>query len=130
MSRHADRQQLARCFGVTDIVAARGDKAIETVKEMTDGIGVDATMECVGTDQSMATVIGIARPGSMIGYVGVSHGVELPIPTMFFRNIGVRGGSVPVRAYIPELLDDVLKGRIQRGRVLDHLGVGPSAALR
>ena len=78
MSRHADRQALAREFGATEIVAARGEEAIDTVKELTGGVGVDATMECVGTDQSMATAIGIARAGSMVGYVGVPHGVELP----------------------------------------------------
>ena len=87
---------------------------------MTDGVGVDATMECVGTGQSMQTAIGIARAGSMVGYVGVPHGVELPIGQMFFRNVGVRGGGAPARVYIPELLDDVLDGRINPGRVLDY----------
>jgi hypothetical protein len=67
----------------------------------------------------MQTALSIARPGSMVGYVGVPHGVELPIGDMFFRNVGVRGGSAPVRAYIPELLDDVLEERINPGRVLD-----------
>jgi threonine dehydrogenase-like Zn-dependent dehydrogenase len=78
-------------------------EAIETVKEMTGGIGVDAAMECVGTGESMVTAIGIVRPGSMVGYVGVSHGVEMPIETMFRRTIGVRGGGAPARVYIPEL---------------------------
>jgi threonine dehydrogenase-like Zn-dependent dehydrogenase len=97
----------------------RGDEAIEAVKEMTAGVGVDAAVECVGTGQSMATAIGVARPGSTVGYVGVPHGVELPVETMFFQNIGLRGGGAPVRTYIPELLDDVLEGRINPGRVLD-----------
>ena len=88
--------------------------------ELTDGVGVDATLECVGTGQAMETALAIARPGSMVGYVGVPHGVELPIGEMFFRNKGVRGGSAPARAYIPELLDDVLEGRINPGRVLDY----------
>ena len=87
--------------------------------ELTDGVGVDATLECVGTGQAMDTALAIARPGSMVGYVGVPHGVELPVSEMFFRNKGLRGGSAPVRAYIPELLDDVLEGRINPGRVLD-----------
>ena len=87
--------------------------------EMTDGVGVDATLECVGTGQAMDTAFAIARPGSMVGYVGVPHGVELPSQEMFFRNKGLLGGSAPVRAYIPELLDDVLEGRIDPGRVLD-----------
>jgi threonine dehydrogenase-like Zn-dependent dehydrogenase len=119
LSRHPARQKLAGAFGATDIIAARGEEAIEAVKEMTDGVGVDAAMECVGTDQSMATAIGIARPGAMVGYVGVPHGVELPIETMFSRTIGVRGGGAPARVYIPELIGDVLEGRIDPGQVLD-----------
>jgi threonine dehydrogenase-like Zn-dependent dehydrogenase len=119
LSRHADRQDLAREFGATDIVAERGDAAVEAVKEMTDGVGVDATLECVGTGQSMQTAIDVARAGSMVGFVGVPHGVELPIGQMFLQNIGVRGGGAPVRTYLPELLEDVLAERINPGRVLD-----------
>src|SRR4051812_5147615 len=120
LSRHADRQELAREFGATDIVEQRGDEATAAVMELTGGVGVDATLECVGTGQAMETALSIARPGSMVGYVGVPHGVELPIGEMFFRNKGVRGGSAPARAYIPELLGDVLEGRIDPGRVLDY----------
>ena len=120
LSRHADRQELAREFGATDIVAQRGEEATEAVMALTNGVGVDATLECVGTGQAMQTALSIARPGSMVGYVGVPHGVELPIGEMFFRNKGVRGGSAPARAYIPELLPDVLEGRINPGRVLDY----------
>jgi threonine dehydrogenase-like Zn-dependent dehydrogenase len=120
LSRHADRQTLATEFGATDIVEARGDDAVQAVLALTAGVGVDATLECVGTSQSFETAIAIARPGSMIGYVGVPHGVELPIGEMFFRNKGVRGGSAPARAYIPELLPDVLEGAINPGRVLDY----------
>src|SRR4051794_2053553 len=120
LSRHADRQQLATEFGATDIVAERGDDAVERIKEMTGGVGVDATMECVGTGQSFETAIAIARAGSMVGFVGVPHGVELPIGQMFSRTVGVRGGGAPVRVYLPELLDDVLNERINPGRVLDY----------
>jgi threonine dehydrogenase-like Zn-dependent dehydrogenase len=120
LSRHADRQALAKEFGATDIVAERGDEAVEKIKEMTDGVGVDAALECVGTGQSMQTAIDIARAGSMVGFVGVPHGVELPIGQMFFRTVGVRGGGAPVRVYLPELLDDVLNERINPGRVLDY----------
>lgn len=120
LSRHADRQKLAQDFGATDIVAARGEEATETIKEMTDGVGVDATLECVGTGQAMQTAIDVARAGSMVGFVGVPHGVELPIRQMFSWNVGVRGGGAPVRAYLPELLDDVLAERINPGRVLDY----------
>ena len=120
LSRNPDRQELAREFGATDIVEQRGEEATEAVLELTDGVGVDATLECVGTDQSMGTAFSIARPGSMVGYVGVPHGVELPLQEqMFFRNKGLFGGSAPARTYIPELLDDVLEGRINPGRVLD-----------
>src|SRR3954451_8306070 len=120
LSRHADRQALATEFGATDIVAERGEEAVEKIKEMTDGVGVDATLECVGTGQSMQTAIDIARAGSMVGFVGVPHGVELPVRQMFFGSAGVRGGGAPVRCYLPELLDDVLNERINPGRVLDY----------
>jgi threonine dehydrogenase-like Zn-dependent dehydrogenase len=119
LSRNPVREKLACDFGATDVVAERGEAATEAVKELTDGVGVDATLECVGTGQSMQTAVSIARAGSMVGYVGVPHGVELPLGDMFFRNVGIRGGSAPVRAYIPGLLDDVLEGRINPGRVLD-----------
>jgi threonine dehydrogenase-like Zn-dependent dehydrogenase len=119
LSRNPDRQRLAREFGATDVVEQRGDDATKAVMELTEGVGADATLECVGTGQAMQTAISIGRAGSMIGYVGVPHDVELPIGELFFRNKGVRGGSAPVRAYIPELLDDVLEERINPGRVLD-----------
>jgi threonine dehydrogenase-like Zn-dependent dehydrogenase len=120
LSRHADRQQLAKEFGATDVVAERGDEAVEKIKEMTGGVGVDAALECVGTDQAMQTALGVARAGSMVGFVGVPHGVELPVAQMFFRNVGVRGGGAPVRVYLPELLGDVLDGSIDPGKVLDY----------
>src|SRR5712691_11775444 len=119
LSRNPARQALARSFGATDVVAERGDAATEAVLQLTDGIGVDAALECVGTGQSMATALSVARPGASVGYVGVPHGVEIPVNTIFYGNIGVRGGPSPVRRYIPELLDDVLEGRIQPGRVFD-----------
>jgi threonine dehydrogenase-like Zn-dependent dehydrogenase len=132
LSRHADRQQLAQDFGATDIVAERGGEATERVMELTAGIGVDATLECVGTGQAMETALSIARPGSVVGYVGVPHGVELPVDTLFYANKGVRGGPAPARAYIPELLEDVLEGRISPGRVFDFTtdldGVGEAYA--
>ena len=119
LSRHPARQALAREFGATDVVEQRGAAATEAVMDLTDRVGVDATLECVGTGQAMETALSIARPGSMVGYVGVPHGVELPVDQMFFRNKGVLGGPAPARAYIPELLDDVLEGRIDPGRVFD-----------
>ena len=108
------------CVCGSDLWYYRGDAAVEAIKEMTDGVGVDATMECVGTGQSMQTAIDIARAGSMVGFVGVPHGVDMPIGQMFSRTVGVRGGGAPVRVYLPELLDDVLAERIDPGRVLDY----------
>ncbi|WP_028066971.1 zinc-dependent alcohol dehydrogenase family protein [Solirubrobacter soli] len=132
LSRHPDRQALAREFGATDIVEQRGDEAVQAVMELTEGVGVDATLECVGTAQSFSTAIAIARPGSMVGCVGIPHGVELPIGELFPRNKGIRGGFAPARAYIPELLPDVLDGSIDPGRVLDYVtdleGIGDAYA--
>ena len=119
LSRHPARQALARRFGATDVVADRGDAAAQAVLELTDGVGVDAALECVGTAQAFTTAMAVTRPGGMVGYVGVPHGIEVPITSMFFRNVGLRGGAAPVRTYIPELLDDVLQGRIEPGRVFD-----------
>jgi threonine dehydrogenase-like Zn-dependent dehydrogenase len=119
LSRNPARQELARSFGATDILAERGDEATEKILHMTDGTGVDAALECVGTGQSVATAFSIARVGSIVGAIGAPHGVEVPIETVIFRNIGLRGGVSPVRRYIPELLDDVLEGRINPGRVFD-----------
>jgi threonine dehydrogenase-like Zn-dependent dehydrogenase len=120
LSRNPARQQLAREFGATDIVEQRGEDATDAVMELTAGVGADATLECVGTGEAMLTALAIARPGSMVGYVGVPHGIELPIAEMFRWNKGVRGGSAPARTYIPELLPDVLEGSINPGRVLDY----------
>ncbi|HTW98811.1 MAG TPA: alcohol dehydrogenase catalytic domain-containing protein [Acidimicrobiales bacterium] len=118
LSRHPERQRLASEFGATDIVEARGDDAIETAIELTGGIGVDAALECVGTDLSISTAFGVARAGSTVGIVGVPHG-EVPFSQTFFRNVGWHGGPAPARIYIPELLADVLAGAIDPGRVFD-----------
>ena len=118
LSRHSDRQRIAREFGATDIVESRGVEANGAVLDLTGGVGVDAALECVGTQQSIDTAAAIARPGSTIGIVGVPHG-EVPFSQTFFRNIGWRGGPAPSRLYIPELLGDVLDGTIDPGLVLD-----------
>ncbi len=120
LSRNPKRQELARAFGATDILAERGDAAVEAIKEMTGGVGVDAALECVGTGQSVETAFAVARPGSVVGLVGAPHGVDFEIVrSLIFRNVGIRGGIAPARAYIPELLSDVLEGRINPGRVFD-----------
>ena len=119
LSRNPSRQRLAEDFGATDIVVERGDDAIAAVMELTDGIGVDAALECVGTGQSMATALGIARPGSTVGVVGAPHGVDIPFEANFWRGVGWQGGVAPARAYIPQLMRDVLSGSINPGRVFD-----------
>jgi threonine dehydrogenase-like Zn-dependent dehydrogenase len=119
LSRQADRQKIARQFGATDIIEARGEEATQAVLDLTGGIGADAALECVGTGQSIATAFGAARPGSTVGIVGVPHG-QVPFAETFFRNVGWRGGPAPARIYIPELLGDVLDGVIDPGRVFDH----------
>ncbi len=120
MSRHADRQALATEFGATQIVAERGDEGVAKVRELTGGIGADAVLECVGTKESMAQAIRSARPGGRVGYVGVpAGGPELPVGVLFRRNITVGGGVAPARAYLPELLGDVLAGTLNPGRVFD-----------
>jgi threonine dehydrogenase-like Zn-dependent dehydrogenase len=119
LSRHPERQKLAVEFGATDVVAERGDAATEAVRDVTGGIGADATLECVGTAQSITTSGAIARPGSTVGIVGVPHG-DVPFVETFFRNIGWKGGPAPARIYIPDLLDDVLSGSINPGKVFDY----------
>jgi threonine dehydrogenase-like Zn-dependent dehydrogenase len=119
MSRHEPRQRIAREFGATDIVAVRGDEAVAAVLDLTDGVGADAVLECVGTGESMRTAIASARPGATVGYVGAPHGVEYPVRDMFVRNVGVAGGMAPARQYLPQLRDDVLSGAIDPGVVFD-----------
>ncbi len=119
MSRHENRQRLATEFGATHLVAERDREGAAAVKELTDGVGADAVLECVGTGQAMGTAFAVARPGSTVGFVGVPHGVELPIRRMFTHNIGLAGGMAPVRRYLPNLLDLVMSGRIEPGKVFD-----------
>jgi threonine dehydrogenase-like Zn-dependent dehydrogenase len=119
MSRHEDRQRLAREFGADEVVAERGKDGAAAVREMLDGIGADYVLECVGTKESMQQAMLCARPGGRIGYVGVPHDVELNVPAMFGRNIGLAGGVAPARNYIEELLPDVLNGTVQPGKVFD-----------
>jgi threonine dehydrogenase-like Zn-dependent dehydrogenase len=119
MSRHEDRQRIAREFGATDIIAERGDDGVERVKDLTRGVGADAVLECVGTHDSVLQALRSARPGGMVGWVGVPHVTDLPQEHMFWKNVGLRGGPAPVRAYLPDLLDRVWNGRIEPGKVFD-----------
>ena len=120
MGRHDDRIQLAREFGATDVVSERGDEAVERVMALTGGFGVHSVLECVGNEQAIATAVNIARPGGAIGRVGVPHYAGIQPDTTFYKNVTVGGGPAPVRAYIEELLPDVLEGKIQPGRVFDR----------
>ncbi|HET7320349.1 MAG TPA: zinc-dependent alcohol dehydrogenase family protein [Candidatus Saccharimonadales bacterium] len=119
LSRNPDRQKLAKEFGATDIVEERGDDAVKAVMKLTDKLGVDAVLECVGSNEAMATAVGIARPGTIIGVVGHPAHVEVPYADMFFKNVGIRGGIAPAVLYIPELMDAVLAGTINPGRIFD-----------
>ena len=119
MSRHADRQAIAQEFGATHIVAERGDAGVEAVKELTNGIGADSVLECVGTDESVVQALRSARPGGMVGWVGVPHVTDLPQEHMFWKNVGLRGGPAPARAYLPDLLQRVWDRRIDPGKVFD-----------
>ena len=120
LSRNPARQAVAKEFGATDIVEERGDDAVQAVLRLTDGVGVDAALECVGTDQSIETCAGITRAGGMIGAVGVPLYEKFEYKTLFWKNIGIKGGVAPARQYIPELLQDVLAGRINPGLVFDY----------
>jgi alcohol dehydrogenase len=120
LSRHPARMVLAREFGATEVVEERGDGAVARVRELTGGVGVDAALECVGTDESMATAVGIARSGGMIGAVGLPLYGRFHYRDVFWKNVGIRGGVAPARRYIPELLDGVLSGAINPGRVFDY----------
>jgi threonine dehydrogenase-like Zn-dependent dehydrogenase len=122
MGRHADRIALARDFGATDVVSERGDEAIERVRDLTGGLGVHSVLECVGYEESMVTALGIARPGGAVGRVGLPQHDSIPAAReSFFDNITIGGGPAPVRAYIEELLPDVMDGSIQPGRVFDRV---------
>ena len=121
LGRHADRIALARDFGATDVVSERGDAAVERVRELTHGYGVHSVLECVGLEQAMNTAISIARPGGAVGRVGVPQEQTIPgSEPAFYNNVTVGGGPAPVRAYIEDLLPDVLEGNIQPGRVFDR----------
>lgn len=117
MSRHEDRQKLAKEFGATDIIAERGDEAVERVMELTNG-GADAVLECVGTEQSVDTAVKVGRPGAIVGRVGVPQKSDMNTNNLFWRNVGLRGGIAAVTTYDKSvLLKAVLDGKIEPGKV-------------
>jgi threonine dehydrogenase-like Zn-dependent dehydrogenase len=119
MSRHESRQALAREFGATDIVTARGDEGVERIQQLPNGVGADSVLECVGTQESMMQAIKATRPGGSVGYVGVPHGVSLDGQQLFFSHVHLHGGPAPVRKYLPKLIDLVFNGTIDPGKVFD-----------
>lgn len=117
LSHHEDRAKLAKEFGATDIVSERGDDAVKKVMELTDGNGADAVLECVGAVSAIEQAGQLARPGAIIGRVGVPQ-TEPSSNTLFWKNIGLRGGIASVTTYDKNvLLDAVLKGEIHPGHV-------------
>jgi threonine dehydrogenase-like Zn-dependent dehydrogenase len=119
MSRHADRQDLARHFGATDIVEERGDAGVARVKELTGGLGAHSVIEAVGTQEAMVQAISSARPGGSVGFVGVTHDVQLPGQLLFFSQVQILGGPAPVRRFLPELVQLIWDRKIDPGRVFD-----------
>src|SRR6266446_763889 len=119
MSRHASRQKLAREFGATDIVTERGDEGVARIKELTEGIGADAVLECVGTQESMMQAIRSTRKSGSVSYVGVPHGVEIDGSELFYAHVHLHGGPAPVRRYLPHLIDLVWSRTIEPGKVFD-----------
>ncbi|MBL7497748.1 zinc-dependent alcohol dehydrogenase family protein [Frankia sp. CNm7] len=119
MSRHADRQALARAFGATDVVTERGDDGVAAVKELTKGLGAHSVIEAVGTQESMMQAIRSTRPGGHVGYVGVAHNVRLPGEELFFSGVHLHGGPAPVRRFLPELIDLIWRRQIDPGKVFD-----------
>ena len=118
-SRHADRQALAQEFGATDIVTTRGDEGVAEVKALTGGLGAHSVIEAVGTQESMMQAIRSTRPGGHVGYVGVSHDVQLPGDELFFSLVHLHGGPAPVRRFLPELIDLIWRREIDPGKVFD-----------
>jgi len=122
LGRHPDRIALAKKFGATDIVSERGEEAVERVHKLTHGHGVNSVLECVGLEQSTLTALSIARPGGAVGRVGVPQEMSIPAAKpSFFNNVTISGGPAPVRAYIEELLPEVLEGKIEPGLVFDQV---------
>ena len=122
LGRHASRTALASEFGATDVVSERGDEAVERVRELTEDLGAHSVLECVGFEQSTVTALELARPGGAVGRVGVPQDESIPLAVeTFFKNVSIAGGPAPARAYIEELLPDVLEGTIEPGRVFDRV---------
>jgi len=121
MSRHPQRQALAREFGATDIVEERGEAAVARVREMTGGYGAHGAVEAVGNETAFQQALGCVRPGGHLGFVGVPHGVSLDMGQMFGAEVHIFGGPAPVRKYLPQMIDLIYKGEIFPGKVFDKV---------
>jgi threonine dehydrogenase-like Zn-dependent dehydrogenase len=119
MSRHESRQKLAREYGATDIVTERGDDGVARIKDLTDGVGAGAVLECVGTSESMRQALRSTRPGGGVGVVGVPHGVSIDGQELFYSHVRVLGGPAPVRRFLPDLIDRIWTRQIDPGQVFD-----------
>ena len=119
MSRHKSRQDLALEFGATHIVSERGEEGVARIRDLTDGVGAESVLECVGTQESMSQAIASARPGGSVGFVGVPHGVTLDGQQLFFAQKNLLGGPAPVRRFLPDLIDLVMTRKIDPGKVFD-----------
>jgi threonine dehydrogenase-like Zn-dependent dehydrogenase len=123
LGNNPERVALGQEFGATDIVRERGDEAVERVRDLTGGLGAHSVLECVGLEKAVVTALEIARPGGAIGRVGVPEHDTTPTSIAFWKNASMAGGPAPVRAYLDDLLPDVLEGRIEPGRVFDRTGM-------
>ncbi|MEV4256481.1 zinc-binding dehydrogenase, partial [Spirillospora sp. NPDC049652] len=118
-SRHADRQKLAAEYGATDVITERGDEGVAKLREMTGGLGAHSVIEAVGTQESMMQAIRSTRAGGHVGFVGVSHDVQIPGDELFFSSVHLHGGPAPVRRFLPELIDLIWNRQIDPGKVFD-----------
>ncbi|WP_434739528.1 zinc-dependent alcohol dehydrogenase family protein [Micromonospora sp. SH-82] len=119
MSRHEPRQKLAVEYGATDVVTERGEDGVARIKDLTDGLGAHSVIEAVGTQESMMQAIRSTRPGGHVGYVGVTHDVQLSGMELFFSHVHLHGGPAPVRRFLPELNTLIWDRQIDPGRVFD-----------
>jgi threonine dehydrogenase-like Zn-dependent dehydrogenase len=122
LGRNQARVALGKEFGAMEVVSERGEEAVERVRESTDGLGVDSVLECVGLREAVVTALELPRAGGAVGWVGVPEDENVPAVVAFWKNVSIDGGPAPARAYIEELLPDVLDGRIEPGRVFDRTG--------
>lgn len=116
-----ERTAVGREFGATDVVSARGEEGVEEVRRLSGGTGTHVVLEAVGNMPAYEQAFGVVRPGGVISRVGVPQYEEAPVGfgSLFRHNVRLAGGPAPVRAYIEELMPDILDGAIEPGKVMD-----------